>query len=309
MNGLELLELRTKYNLTQDKLAEMLRMTRKTINIYETKGNIPASKQILFEQFFKNLEAKIAKSLPIPQQYKKLKKLFISLKGRLQAGEEEKYKDYEKKLQKGESMVTISFLDSLCKDFPDINKEWVLYNKGSMFLSDSDFFNQDIKHSISKIKTKNGTNEVIPVPEDSYIMVEYIDLATSAGLLGIGDISVLPEEKTRLIPREYKKGNYLVVRVSGDSMDDGSKRSLSDGDEILIKQYTDPIEYLPIRTKLFVVNTNNGSIVKQITKIDKSAEQIICHSFNEKYPDQVVELSEIIQLFEVEKIVNSKIRF
>ena len=110
-------------------------------------------------------------------------------------------------------------------------------------------------------------------------------------------------------PREYKDGNYLVVRINGDSMDDGTKRSISDNDEVLIRLYTDTLDTLPMHNKLFVITTRSGYIIKQITKIDQKKQQITCHSFNPLYPDQFVDFENILQIFTVEKIVNSKIRF
>lgn len=245
---------------------------------------------------------------------KKLKKLFISLRNRINNDQQQAFKQYEVLLSQGETIVTLQLIEEIVTTFPDINKEWITDNKGTMFLSDNAFINgKDLSHSISKLKSKNGTEEVSPVAEQNYMIVEYADLAVSAGMLG-GDFSEafvesLPETHKRLIPREYNEGNYLVVRVNGDSMDDGSKRSLSDDDEILIRLWTDSIDTLPIRSKLFVLTTRSGHIVKQITKIDHKKQQITCHSFNPLYPDQIVDFDEVIQLFTVEKIVNSKIRF
>ena len=245
---------------------------------------------------------------------KKLKKLFISLRNRITKDQQQEFKQYEALLSQGETIVTHELIQEIASTFPDINKEWITDNKGTMFLSDNAFINgKDLSHSISKLKSKNGTEEVSPVAEQNYMIVEYADLAVSAGMLG-GDFSEafvesLPETHKRLIPREYNEGNYLVVRVNGDSMDDGSKRSLSDDDEILIRLWTDSIDTLPIRSKLFVLTTRSGHIVKQITKIDHKKQQITCHSFNPLYPDQIVDFDEVIQLFTVEKIVNSKIRF
>mgnify|MGYP000138866723 CR=1 FL=1 len=245
---------------------------------------------------------------------KKLKKLFISLRNRITNDQQQAFKQYEVLLSQGETIVTLQLIEEIVTTFPDINKEWITDNKGTMFLSDNAFINgKDLSHSISKLKSKNGTEEVSPVAEQNYMIVEYADLAVSAGMLG-GDFSEafvesLPETHKRLIPREYNEGNYLVVRVNGDSMDDGSKRSLSDDDEILIRLWTDSIDTLPIRSKLFVLTTRSGHIVKQITKIDHKKQQITCHSFNPLYPDQIVDFDEVIQLFTVEKIVNSKIRF
>ena len=245
---------------------------------------------------------------------KKLKKLFISLRNRISKDQQQAFKQYETLLSQGETIVTHQLIEEIVTTFPDINKEWITDNKGPMFLSDNAIINgKDLNHSISKLKSKNGTEEVSPVDEQNYMIVEYADLAVSAGMLG-GDFSEafvesLPETHKRLIPREYNEGNYLVVRVNGDSMDDGSKRSLSDDDEILIRLWTDSIDTLPIRSKLFVLTTRSGHIVKQITKIDHKKQQFTCHSFNPLYPDQIVDFDEVIQLFTVEKIVNSKIRF
>lgn len=84
------------------------------------------------------------------------------------------------------------------------------------------------------------------------MMVEYVDLRASAGRLGGADVSQLPETHRRLVPREFDNGGFLIVRVDGDSMDDGTKRSLSDGDEVLIKERIDcKIDELPIK-KLYL---------------------------------------------------------
>lgn len=243
---------------------------------------------------------------------KKLKKLFISLRNRISKDQQQAFKQYEALLSQGETIVTNELIEEITDTFPNINKEWITDNKGPMFLTDEESIGKDITHTIGNLKSKNGTAEVTPIPEQSYMMVEYADLAVSAGMLG-GDFSEafvesLPETHKRLIPREYREGNYLVVRVNGDSMDDGTKRSLSDDDEILIRLWTDGMDTLPIHNKLFVLTTRSGHIVKQITKIDRKKRQITCHSFNPLYPDQFVDFEEIIQVFTVEKIVNSKIR-
>ena len=245
---------------------------------------------------------------------KKLKKLFISLRNRITPEQQQAFKEYEALLSQGETVVTQELIEEIATTFPDINKEWITDNKGTMFLSDNTLINgKDLNHSISKLKSKNGTEEVSPVAEQNYMMVEYVDLSASAGMLG-GDFSAdvidkLPDTHKRLVPREYREGSYLVVRVNGDSMDDGTKRSLSDGDEILVRLWTDGMNTLPIHNKLFVLTTHSGCIVKQITKIDHNKKVITCHSFNPLYPDQVVDFNELIQIFTVEKIVNSKIRF
>lgn len=151
-------------------------------------------------------------------------------------------------------------------------------------------------------------NEVTPVPEENYIMVEYADLRVSAGRLGGGNMAQLPETHKRLLPREYEKGNYLVVRIDGDSMYDGSVRSLVDGDEVLVKEVTTDIrDGLPIMNSLFVITTRDGNVVKQILEINRDEEYILCHSFNPRYSDYKIPFEEILQIFIVRKFVLKKI--
>lgn len=157
--------------------------------------------------------------------------------------------------------------------------------------------------------SKKIKNEIIPVPEEDYMLVEFEDLEATAGTLGGNDLSVLPEKKTRLVPKEYGRGHFLVVRVHGHSMDDNTKRSISQGEELLIKQCFESDFNLPIRNKLFVIVTNEGSVVKQIKEIDRENKRIICHSFNPNWEDYPVYFHEILQIFTVEKKVRSSINF
>lgn len=151
-------------------------------------------------------------------------------------------------------------------------------------------------------------NEVTPVPEENYTMVEYADLRVSAGMLGVGDVSQLPETHKRLLPREYEKGKYLVVRIDGDSMYDGTSRSLVDGDEVLVKEVEDDYkEGLPIKNSLFVITTRDGNVVKQIIEINRKDEYIVCHSFNPRYNDYKIPFEEILQIFIVRKFVAKQI--
>lgn len=146
--------------------------------------------------------------------------------------------------------------------------------------------------------------EVNQVPSENYMMVEYADLSASAGVLGGALLDNLPESKIRLVPREYEKGNYLVVRVNGDSMNDGTLRALIDGDEILIQEYfLNNGDKLPIRNNLFVIVSNEGSIIKQITEHNTTENTITCHSFNPLYQDFKLNLNDVFQIFVYKKII------
>ncbi|WP_314060084.1 LexA family transcriptional regulator [Empedobacter brevis] len=150
-------------------------------------------------------------------------------------------------------------------------------------------------------------NEVNQISNDNYMMVEYADLSASAGTLGGAILDNLPDSKIRLVPKEYEKGNYLVVRVNGDSMNDGTLRSLIDGDEILIQEhFLHTGDKLPIRNNLFVIVSNEGSVIKQITEHNTSKNTITCHSFNPVYEDFKLNLDDVYQIFIYKKIIRRK---
>ena len=164
---------------------------------------------------------------------------------------------------------------------------------------------------LDRLEEKSDNDEIMGVPENDYMMVEFQDLEVAAGRIGMGggDISFLPETKKRLLPKEYAKGYYLVVRIHGHSMDDGTKRSISEGEELLIREFQDSLLNLPIRSKLFVIVTNEGSVVKQIKKIDTENKVLVLHSFNPTWDDYTVNFDEVLQIFTVEKKVKANIIF
>lgn len=154
---------------------------------------------------------------------------------------------------------------------------------------------------------QNGSSGVRPVPHDNYMVVEYADLSTAAGRLGGENPSALPDMKKRLVPKEFDNGNYLVVSVDGDSMDDGSNISIPDGTEILIKEYEmHNGDKLPIRNNLFVIVSKSGTVFKQIIEHNTEDGYIVCHSYNKRYNDFKIPMDDIIQIFIYRKIVSSR---
>lgn len=169
-----------------------------------------------------------------------------------------------------------------------------------------DWFEGDVSEFVSsnkkpKIKAKE---EITPLPYDDYMMVEYVDLSASAGMLGGSNVDLLPDTKKRLVPREFDNGNYLVVRVNGDSMTDGTDISIPDGVEILVKEHVlENGDKLPIRGNLFVICSREGNVFKQIVEHNTELGYIRCHSYNPKYEDYNIPMDDVFQIFIYRKIV------
>lgn len=189
-------------------------------------------------------------------------------------------------------------LDKITKAFPDVNYEWLATGKEDM-----------LKNHITSPYNSNYVGDgTVDIPLKYFMLIEFVDLETATGILWKKENDV-PISSKRVVLSENDNGNYLVARVHGHSMDDGTKRSICEDDELLIKQFLDSYKLLPIRQKLFVICTLGGSVIKQIMKIDFDRQAIICHSFNANYPEYEIRFSEILQLFTIEKKIQSKIFF
>jgi len=184
----------------------------------------------------------------------------------------------------------------ITKAYPKVNEEYLKTGIGNILKENTNLATSD------QINKPDG---ITPIPYEDYMMVEYEDLATAAGYLGVDDLSVLPETKKRLVPKEFERGKYLVVRVDGHSMDDGTSISIPHGTEILIKELKiNSGERLPIRNNLFVIVSKDGVVLKQITEHNIEEGYIKCHSYNPAFKDYIIPISEINQVFIYRKIVS-----
>lgn len=189
-----------------------------------------------------------------------------------------------------------------------INKAWLLTGEGEMLRKKEEDALSRIGANRDKGDKENFVSEVTEQSSKEFRIVEFVDLHASAGPLGMNNIDILPDTNRRLIPREYESGNLLVVRVDGDSMNDGTPRSLYDGDEVLIVERTYNHWYdLPIRKNLFVICSRGGNVLKQISEINRIKGYIVCHSFNPSHADYRIAFEDIYQVFVVLHVVYRKI--
>lgn len=183
--------------------------------------------------------------------------------------------------------------DEILKRYPEINEKWIKFGEGEM-----------LNNNLSSVKDSrvNYSKNVLQVDNSNYMEVEYRDLSVSAGAL-TSTISK-HDKRTILVPREYDNGDYLVVRVAGPSMDDGTKYSIPEGAEILIKRYhLQNGESLPIRGNLFVVDFKDGQDLKQIIEHNIDEGYVVCHSYNKDFSDYKVQMEDVIAFYIYRKII------
>jgi transcriptional regulator with XRE-family HTH domain len=177
--------------------------------------------------------------------------------------------------------------------------------------------------SIDFLKGKGGeifTNvnaEAAPKPEakpvyQDVFQVPIVEKRARAGYqAGYADPEYVEKLRKIFVPRQYEKGNYLVFEIDGNSMDDGSRRSICNGDAILCKELDRVFwrEKLFFNKYLYIIVTADDVVCKQITHHNVETGEIHCHSFNEAYEDFDLNLKDVYQLFYLVKIVERDLNF
>lgn len=192
-------------------------------------------------------------------------------------------------------------LEGILSFYTDLNRDWLLTGEGSMLREEE---------APKRMPPKNEV-EILGTPEEYYIQVPFLDMGIQAGW-NIDFRSPEPKNEEevdfRLVSREAKGGTYIVAAVSGDSMDDNTKRSISDGDEVLLRLVDDfRWNGLAIRNNLYVIVTQDATVLKQITEVNLDESYITCHSFNEEFADYRIDLADVRWFFKVCRVVNRRV--
>ena len=181
-------------------------------------------------------------------------------------------------------------IEKIKKSFPHWNMDWILYEKGEPITNIS-------KGNIEIL-------EAIPLNQNYIINVPLVNQFAQAGYLcgfqDAGYIATLPT--IPFIIDHEAKGNYVAFEVRGDSMNDGTEESYLEGDRLLCREiapYLWAESKLHIRKWDFVIVHEDGILVKRIIDHNVENHTITIHSLNDMYPDRVIDLAEVRQIFNV----------
>ena len=100
-------------------------------------------------------------------------------------------------------------------------------------------------------------------------------------------------------------GQYYAIEVRGDSMDDGTDRSIKEG-SICLCRYISPELYkdasLHYNRWVFAIVTADGILLKRITHHDINAGTITISSNNPAYADQTIQLDDVKAIMNVVQV-------
>ena len=185
-----------------------------------------------------------------------------------------------------------SVIDKITSKLPSVNPTWLLTGEGSMLTDTSSQTFQPNARQINDL---------------SYMSIPIIHVKAHCGYLnGYGDedyIDTLPTMPV-IVDKTYH-GKYRIFEAEGDSMDDDSRLAICDGDKVLAREVKRDL-WLPklhIKDWYFViVHRTEGISIKQITNQDEMGN-ITCHSLNEMFNDYTINLDDVLEIYNVIKVV------
>ena len=220
-------------------------------------------------------------------------------------------------LQKGKvQKISPKVAEKILKIYPFYSYSWLLTGEGDMLLNTiptektEDIFNTDeyrlLQQKFNALLDdyKELKKEAEPLNPNAVLYVPLVNQYAYAGYLNgyqnetyMNTLPTIP-----FIADHEARGNYIAFEVKGDSMNDGTEESYLEGDRLLCREVPQHLwadSKLHIKKWDFVIVHEEGIIVKRITDHNVENHTITVHSLNDMYPDRVIDLSEVKQIFNV----------
>ncbi|MFD1817048.1 Transcriptional regulator, contains XRE-family HTH domain [Pseudarcicella hirudinis] len=160
----------------------------------------------------------------------------------------------------------------------------------------------------------SGNNQFVDLGNGYFqMLVPLVETYAYAGYLaGFSDLdylNLLP--KIPIFVTKEHRGTYRSFKVKGDSMDDGTRRSIYEGDiavgRKVDKKYWTSKLHINAWNSFAIVHTE-GIIIKSIIEHDVEKGFITCMSFNqdkEFYPNFKLHLSDIYEIYNIVQIIRN----
>lgn len=119
-----------------------------------------------------------------------------------------------------------------------------------------------------------------------------------------------PLDEYNFIVDQIGHGNYMAFEIKGDSMDDDTKKSLSNGDVVLGRELNKEHWKDKLRTRdypYWIIVLDNTILCKEIISHDIEKCTITCHSLNPspEYTDFDLDLNNVRKMFNIIQRVSS----
>lgn len=194
----------------------------------------------------------------------------------------------------------------ICNIYPKVSFQWLKGGIGEMIVENDEKGGNTPPADASpkEIHLPPIKKEAEPLNPNAIIYVPLVNQYAYAGYLNgyqsetyMNTLPTIP-----FIADHEARGNYIAFEVKGDSMNDGTEESYLEGDRLLCREIPFHLwkdSRLHIKKWDFVIVHEDGILIKRITDHDVANHTITVHSLNDMYPDRVLDLSEVKQIFNV----------
>ena len=169
-------------------------------------------------------------------------------------------------------------LNNVLTEFPELNRDWLLYNEGDMETSE--------------------TKTVVEVVEQG---TPVYDVDATCGDLS-RPIVFTDEHIIGHVNLPNVSPNAVIIRANGDSMEP----HINDGDWIAVREVNNYNELDYGQANLVI--TEELRLLKYLRKDEDEQHYVILRSENERYDDMRLDKSSIRHLFIVENVLSLKIK-
>lgn len=195
--------------------------------------------------------------------------------------------------------IGIDKLEQIEQNYPNLNTQWLLKGEGNMLKGTNDAPNPFLI-------TKTGT-KYFEMPNGSFLMsVPFVPAKAYAKYVNecidIDTEEVM--EQYNFIVDKIGHGRYMAFEIKGDSMDNDTRGSLSEGDIILARELNRDLWRDKLHINQYpnwIIVLDNTILCKQIIDQDLERGTITCHSLNPspEYGNFELKLDDIRQMFNV----------
>lgn len=199
-----------------------------------------------------------------------------------------KNQSYLSDIANGRFPVTEDISVRLSELYTYISKDWLLTGEGTMLAGEG-----EVKANAKELDPEGLNWITVPV-------IPFRAMAGSTGWYEDVFADDWKEKRTVIAPLGAKAIDHAIFTVTGDSMEP----TLIEGDEILAKHV--PFDcYKENRLRIYnysiwiIATKSEGILIKNITEHDVENHTITCHSFNDKYSDFVLDLSEVKDIYHI----------
>ena len=205
---------------------------------------------------------------------------------------------YLRNLRKAPS---VEILEKIFSAYPELNREWVMSGTGDMLRS-SAVDPSSVQPSDDREKTERRPREEAPVMKPVVSGgIPLVPIDAVAGFNGWDESGIAELDCARYdVPDFAAVHADFLIRVSGSSM----YPKYSSGDILACRKI---VEVTFIQWgKIYVIDSQQGAMVKRLFEIEGDADHILCKSDNENYPpfklpkDEIRSLSIVVGAIRLE---------